>query len=167
MTYIEKYNLQNWDYSSLEISQLKQLNEWVRNKPLHEYRVPVQYLPKNVVYNDIDTSNLSKSIDAFFKVIGGYANQINTTGRMIKNKSGVWVNVPGTTIKGTSDLFAAIPGVSYHIELKQHPKDVQSPEQKEYQKMVEAMGHCYIIARNFDGFIFLFKRSLVKRHIWK
>ena len=86
---------------------------------------------------------------------------------MIKNKSGVWVNVPGTTIKGTSDLFAAIPGVSYHIELKQHHKDVQSPEQKEYQKMVEAMGHCYIIARNFDGFIFLFKRSLDKRGIWK
>ncbi|MBT0811054.1 hypothetical protein KIH41_07145 [Litoribacter ruber] len=152
----------------MELSQLKQLNQWVREKPAHEYIVPKSSLPKVEVYSDVDANELTKSIETFFKVVGGFGNRINTTGRMIKQpKTGKWITVPGHTIKGTADLVGGLYGLTFHVEVK-HKDDRQSPEQVEFQNMVIAAGHSYIIARNFDGFIFNIHRELKKRtNLWK
>src|SRR5690554_2379457 len=109
-----KYSIYNWDFSVTETSSLKQLNEWVRAKPLHEYIVPEKFIPKPKVYNDTNANSLTESIEAFFNVVGGFANRINTTGRMIKDGKGQWITVPGVTMKGTADIQGAVEGITYH-----------------------------------------------------
>jgi hypothetical protein len=161
-----KYSIYNWDFSVTETSSLKQLNEWVRAKPLHEYIVPEKYIPKPKVYNDTNANSLTESIEAFFNVVGGFANRINTTGRMIKDGKGQWITVPGVTMKGTADIQGAVEGITYHVEVK-HGNDRVSEDQREFEKMVKAAGQHYIIARDFDGFIFLLKRSLEKEGVWR
>lgn len=161
-----QYNIHKWDFSITETSSIKQLNEWVRAKPRNEYIVPTSYIPKTKVYHDTGANSLTESIGAFFKVVGGFANRINTTGQTIKNKKGESVRIKGCSIKGTSDLIGGLLGITFHVEVK-FGSDRQSPEQKAYQRMVQEAGHVYIIARNFDGFAYQIKRSLEKRGVWK
>lgn len=165
MKTIKQFDIKNWNFSSMEVSQLKQLNEWIRNKPTSEYLVPSSCIPTFEVYSDINTLELTKSIDAFFKVAGGFSNRLNTTGRMIKNKAGNWITVPGYSIKGTPDIIAGLNGITFHCEIK-HSKDKMSDDQLEYRRMIEEFGDPYLICRNFDGFICTL-HFLLKKRGWK
>ena len=68
------------------------------------------------------------------------------TGKILKDEG---------VIRGVSDLNLDIASRFYHglrIEMKT-PKGVQSKEQKEFQKNVEAQGFKYVICRSLDDFI--------------
>lgn len=51
--------------------------------------------------------------------------------------------------KGIADLYALKEGRHVWIEVKT-PKGRQSPDQIEFQQMVEANGGIYVVARNVD-----------------
>ncbi len=79
-----------------------------------------------------------------FAVPNGGARSKATAGRL--KAEGV--------VAGVSDLLFLVPRGKYHglcLETKT-PKGRQSPEQKEWQKKVEAQGYLYKIYRNFDEF---------------
>ena len=53
----------------------------------------------------------------------------------------------GGVLKGVADLVIVLNGRVIFVEFKNGNKGVQSPEQKEFQKNVEALGHPYFIWR--------------------
>ena len=69
----------------------------------------------------------------------------------------IWVK--GNGKDGTADISATFNGISVKVEVKAG-NDRQSDAQKEYQRRIEAAGGIYIIARNFDGFIYEFFRRI-------
>lgn len=64
--------------------------------------------------------------------------------------------------KGVADALLLVPSGNYHglcIEFKTEIGR-QSPEQKEWQKAVEAQGYKYEIVRNLDTFLDVIKKYL-------
>lgn len=59
---------------------------------------------------------------------------------------------PHNLTKGTADIFCLKTGRLYAIEAKS-PTGRQSPEQKEFQKNVEAHGGTYLLARSLQDVI--------------
>lgn len=87
-----------------------------------------------------------------FAVPNGGARSKATAGRL--KAEGV--------VAGISDLLFLVARGKYHglcLETKT-PKGRQSPEQKEWQKKVEAQGFLYKIYRNFDEF-----RAILERYL--
>ena len=87
-----------------------------------------------------------------FAVPNGGARSKATAGRL--KAEGV--------VAGISDLLFLVARGKYHglcLETKT-PKGRQSPEQKEWQKKVEAQGFLYKTYRNFDEF-----RAIVERYL--
>lgn len=67
----------------------------------------------------------------------------------IKTKNYAMIN---RMVKGTADILVLIPnGGSLHIELKVEGNK-QQPNQVEYQKRIEAMGHKYYVCYSYDRF---------------
>lgn len=124
--------------------------------------VPDHAVPR-CKYSDKTANGLTKCIIDFLRLSGWQAERISTTGRMIDNRRTVvdvlgrtkqigstrWVKGSGT--RGSADISATIAGRSVKIEVKAG-KDRQGPAQKEYQRMIEASGGIYYIARTFDSF---------------
>ena len=122
--------------------------------------IPVDWLaaPK---FKDNSANGLTQCIIYYIKLIGGQAERISTTGRVINNTKtftnvigqtrqiGSAKYIPGTSTKGSADISATLKGRSVKIEVK-FGSDRQSEHQKEYQKAIEAAGGVYLIARTFE-----------------
>lgn len=114
-------------------------------------------------YSDKTANELTKSIIAYIQLMGGQAERISTTGRVIDNRKnytdvvgfkrtkGTTKWIPGTTTKGSADISATIQGRSVKIEVK-IGKDKQSDAQLKYQAEIEKSGGIYYVARNFEDF---------------
>jgi hypothetical protein len=113
-------------------------------------------------YTDNSANELTKSIIKFVELMGGQAERINSTGRVIDKRTFVkddfgtkiigsmkWIKA--STTLGTSDISIIINGLSVKCEVK-FGKDVQSDRQKKYQDQVIKAGGIYIIAKTFQGF---------------
>jgi hypothetical protein len=114
-------------------------------------------------YTDNSANELTKSIIKFVELIGGQAERINSTGKVIDKRTFVkddfgntkvigsmkWIKA--STTLGTSDISIIINGLSVKCEVK-FGKDVQSDRQKKYQEQIEQAGGIYIIAKTFQGF---------------
>lgn len=126
-------------------------------------RYPDQpYLVKKK-FTDKTANDLTKAIIAFIQLMGGQAERISTTGRVIDQRktytdvvgirrtigSTKWI--PGTSTQGSADISATIEGKSVKIEVKTG-RDRQSEKQKEYQRAIEQAGGIYYIARSFEEF---------------
>lgn len=75
---------------------------------------------------------------------GGHRDKV--TGAMMKAEG---------VVAGVADLILLVPSKGYHalcIEMKTE-KGRQSPEQKAWQKKVEAQGYKYAVCRSLDDFI--------------
>jgi len=115
------------------------------------------YLGKGIersmwVYNkfsDNSANGLTKIIEAWFYVNGGFASRRNTMGTY-SQKLGKYIR-SGSTV-GAEDVDGTIGGINVKIEVK-IAKDRQSDKQKLYQKKIEDSGGIYFIVRNFDGFL--------------
>ena len=114
-------------------------------------------------YSDRTANELTKSIIAYIKLMGGQAERINTTGRMLdtrktyidvvgfKRTIGSTQWIPGTSTKGSADISATINGRSVKIEVK-IGRDKQSEAQIKYQTDIERAGGIYYIAKDFESF---------------
>jgi len=104
-------------------------------------------------YSDKTANELTKSIIAYIQLMGGQAERISTTGRVIDNRKNIGTTkwIPGTTTKGSADISATIQGRSVKIEVK-IGKDKQSDAQLKYQAEIEKSGGIYYVARNFEDF---------------
>lgn len=147
----------NWDRTTTEPG-LKQLAlkcmELQRKKTP---TVPLHALPKKV-FRDQLANDLTQSIIAFFAVMGGMAERVNSMGRQVDRKGEtIWIKSTGTN--GTSDIAATFQGLSIKVEVKTG-HDRQREAQKSYQKRIEEAGGIYIIAKSFDGFIHEFFRAV-------
>ncbi|WP_286855988.1 MULTISPECIES: hypothetical protein [unclassified Proteiniphilum] len=114
-------------------------------------------------YSDRSANELTKSIIAYIRLLGGQAERINTTGRVIDGRktytdvlghrrtigSTKWI--PGTGTAGSADISATINGKSVKIEVK-YGRDRQSEAQKRYQAEIERAGGIYYVAKTFDDF---------------
>lgn len=134
------------------------------NMPRHAIAMPK--------FSDNGANELTQCILKFCKYKGYQAERISNTGRMIDNSKvvtdilghkrriGSIDYIKGTGTNGTADISSTIPvniggrkiGMSVKIEVK-YGRDVQSPDQKKYQKMIEEAGGVYIIVRTFDDFL--------------
>ena len=122
--------------------------------------IPVDWLaaPK---FKDNSANALTQATIAYIKLIGGQAERISTTGRMINNTKtftnvigqtrqiGSAKYIPGTSTKGSADISATLKGRSVKIEVK-FGKDRMSEHQREYQKAIESAGGVYLIAHTFE-----------------
>lgn len=61
-------------------------------------------------------------------------------------------------VAGTSDLILALNPIIF-IEIKT-PEGTQSPEQKEFERVMKLVGHEYHIIRSFDEFYALVKSKM-------
>lgn len=119
------------------------------NMPLHALYVKP--------FKDTTANELTRSIEAFIRMTGNYADRINNTG-IYDTKTGRWRK--GGTRKGIADIMAAkqieVDGrkfaITVAIEVK-IGKDRMSPEQERVKGEIEKAGGRYIIARNWDQFI--------------
>lgn len=139
----------------LELEQLA-----LQDKLMRLPEIPMEWMaqPK---FNDNSANALTQATIAYIKLIGGQAERISTTGRVINNTKtftnvigqtrqiGSAKYIPGTSTKGSADISATINGKSVKIEVK-FGSDRQSEHQKEYQKAIEAAGGVYLIARTFE-----------------
>jgi hypothetical protein len=115
------------------------------------------------IYKDKTANDLTKSIIAWIQLNGGQAERISVTGRAIDHRH-TYTDVLGhrrqigslqwltaSMKKGSADISATIQGRSVKCEVKVQ-RDKQRPEQKEYQRQVEAAGGIYFIATSFEQF---------------
>lgn len=131
-----------------EMALLRQ-HEKYPNMPLHALYVKP--------FKDTTANELTRSIEAFIRMTGNYADRINNTG-IYDTKTGRWRK--GGTRKGIADIMAAkqieVDGrkfaITVAIEVK-IGKDRMSPEQERVKGEIEKAGGRYIIARNWDQFI--------------
>ncbi|MDR7130335.1 hypothetical protein J2X69_002685 [Algoriphagus sp. 4150] len=150
-----------WDRNSAE-APLKQLVRLVEQKQYQDRPSIPPHAKKKPVFRENNANELTKSIIAFFEVIGGHAERINSMGRqLIRDGKPVWVKGAGTD--GTADISATWAGRSIKIEVKATKGEKQSDKQKQYQERIEQAGGIYLIARNMDGFIYMFFKAVEVR----
>lgn len=125
-------------------------------------------------FSDKTANELTKTIKAFITYIGGQAERISSTGRVIdktevstdvlgrKRTIGSVHYIPSTSTNGTADISAIYRGKSFKIEVK-IGADKMSQAQIKYKANVERAGGIYIIARNFDDFLTEFRNHCLKR----
>lgn len=128
---------------------------------LHPNTPPHYIAPRE--FTDKTAGGLTTCIIQYIRLMGGQAERISNTGRMIDNRetfhdvigrprtigSKKWIL--GTGTNGSADISATISGRSVKIEVK-IGRDIQSEAQKHYQKSVEQAGGLYVIASTFAGF---------------
>ncbi|HAH36811.1 MAG TPA: hypothetical protein DEQ87_13665 [Algoriphagus sp.] len=152
-----KTMIQVWDRYSQE-PPLKQLTRLMEVDMTKSYPSVPSHARRKITFRDHTANDLTSSIIAFFNLQGGFAERINNMGQQLDRKGErIWVK--GNGKDGTADISATFNGISVKVEVKAG-NDRQSDAQKEYQRRIEAAGGIYIIARNFDGFIYEFFRRI-------
>ena len=136
---------------------------WVAEQKRKYPSVPEKYIPP-FPHKDTSANGLTKCIIYYINATGGFAERINTMGRMIDNTKvvtdvvgfrktiGSKKYIKGTGTVGSADISATIKGRSVKIEVK-YGKDRQSEAQKEYEQRTINSGGIYYIARNMDDFL--------------
>lgn len=144
------------------MTPLQQLTEMKWKHDCTKTSMPPGYVPKDK-FTDKTANGLTKAIITWVNLNGGFAERINTTGRMLDNtkivkdalgfsrKIGSTKWIKGTGTNGSADISATVNGKSWKIEVK-IGKDRQSEAQKEYQERTEKSGGIYTIAKTFDEF---------------
>jgi hypothetical protein len=107
-------------------------------------------------FKDTTANELTRSIEAFIRMSGHYADRINNTG-IYDKRTGRWRK--GGTRKGIADIMAAKNimigdrkvAITVAIEVK-IGKDRMSPDQERVKAEIEKAGGVYIIARTWDQF---------------
>lgn len=112
------------------------------------------------------TNDLTTAVVKYIRLNGGFAEKVTNTGRLIDNRKLVsdvlgrksfigstkWI--PGSGRKGRADVEAIYWGRSIKIEIKNtYTKDVQRPQQLQYQAEVQSAGAFYIIVTSFSQFV--------------
>src|ERR1043166_7044665 len=64
-------------------------------------------------------------------------------------RDGRFFSLPKYAMRGVSDIIVVHTGRPYFLEVKR-PKTYQSPDQKEFQKRVEAAGAHYAVVRSIE-----------------
>lgn len=132
-----------------------------RNSCYKHPTLKAEYIPKPKLRDDT-ANGLTKCIILLVELLGGQAERINSTGRVVMQHSRVWRGgkmidqatpkyIPTAGVKGTADISATIGGRSVKIEVKVG-RDRQREEQKAYQQQIERAGGLYVIARDLQGF---------------
>lgn len=121
------------------------LDELKRKFPSFPYHVKPSY-------EDRTTNGLTKCVVDFKRLLGHFAERVNSMGRQIEVR-GQKKFVKGSSECGSADIHCvcAPDGKSLMIEIKnENTNDVQSDEQKEYAAKIRNAGGKYIIVRNFQ-----------------
>jgi len=166
---LSKTNVRKKDGKSAAVRKLEELILEDLKK-----RYPSNPYPPKRKYTDQTSNGLTKCIIDFLNVSGHQSERISSTGRLIDNSKTVidcigrsrkigsakWIKGTGKT--GTADISATILGRSVKIEVKCKATgdNIQSEEQKLYQKEIEAAGGTYLIARTFEGFMVWYSEFL-------
>ncbi len=103
--------------------------------------------PQQATRNTKPTNALTKAIESYVALRGGYAMRINVAGFY---RQDIGYIRSGSTV-GVSDLIAVVKGRLIAIEIKVG-LDTQSEAQKAVQANIEAANGVYLIAREFDQF---------------
>jgi hypothetical protein len=131
-------------------------------KDKRDYPNVPKYARVTPKYDDSTSNGLSKCIIEFLNMQDGcYCGRISNEGVMRTDKYGKSFRVNSSMQNGISDLDAVIWGRSVKIEVKIN-KDVQSPDQKEYQRQIENAKGYYLIAKNFEDFYYWFTSKFPK-----
>ena len=101
-------------------------------------------------------SQIQRTIEEYLKLLENMGKLV-----YIKNNSGAFPTKEGHFVRfgkaGSPDFVVFMPnGKSIHLEVK-NETGKQNPNQVAYQKMIEKLGHQYIIARNLDDVEILIK----------
>ena len=121
----------------------------------HAAKIP-HYFP-TIPFVANSANSLTRCIEAYIRVTGGYADRINNTG-IYDPKTGKWRK--SGTRKGIADIMATkkvqyddrIFAVPVAIEVK-WGKDRLSEDQLKIKAEYEAAGGVYLVARTWEQFI--------------
>ncbi len=143
---------------------LKEFSQLYYDHLYKDSTVPVHAQPRKV-FKESSANELTKTILAYFKMVGIEAWRQASEGRYLQEKK--IKNVLGQSItvekgrfiprskktKGSGDISCILPpnGRRLEIEIK-YGRDVQSDDQKDFQRRIEAMRAKYVIVKTWDGF---------------
>lgn len=121
----------------------------------HAAKIP-NYFP-TIPFVANSANSLTRCIEAYIRVTGGYADRINNTG-IYDSKTGKWRK--SGTRKGIADIMATkkvqyddrIFAVPVAIEVK-WGKDRLSEDQLKIKAEYEAAGGVYLVARTWEQFV--------------
>jgi len=138
----------------MTIKELEQLA--FQQKCVKYCAVPVKYIPP-VKFKVSKANDLTKTILAFIRLTGNYADRINNTG-IFDPKTGKFRK--SNTRKGIADIMASKRiehegrtfAVQVAIEIKVG-NDRLSEHQERMRDEIQQKGGVYIVARDWDGFI--------------
>lgn len=138
----------------MTIKELEQLA--FQQKCVKYSSVPVKYIPP-VKFKVSKANDLTKTILAFIRLSGNYADRINNTG-IFDPKTGKFRK--SNTRKGIADIMASKRiehegrtfAVQVAIEIKVG-NDRLSEHQERMRDEIQQKGGVYIVARDWDGFI--------------
>jgi len=138
-------------------------------KQFEQYEFEQRYKGRNIPeavkvrnqYRDDTSNNLTKLIIDYIKFKGGFSTRITSTGTY---RNDIKKFVKSTQRKGMADIIAILKKengepLSLSIEVK-IGKDVQSEHQKKIESEINEAGGKYMIAKNFDQFLFDFNRII-------
>ena len=141
---------------------------------LEQSRRKHPHLPEHArsvkIPSDTTANGLTRCIIMYINAIGGFAERINTMGRIIdKTKTvtdvvgrqrtiGSMQYIPTSGVRGSADISAQFMGKSYKVEVK-IGKDRQSIHQKAYQEAIERTGGVYLLVRSFEDFLTQWMRN--------
>lgn len=147
-----------------ERESLKHLTDlYIQESKRKHPTVPYHFAPK---WHINTTNGLTSAVMTFLRLQGHHVERTGNEGRILDNRRmfidtvgrtrivGSVKRISGSGLRGTSDLKAIIGGRFIAIEIKnRYTHDRQRPEQKSYQRQVEAAGGVYLIVRDFTSFI--------------
>jgi hypothetical protein len=122
--------------------------------------------------SDRTANGLTRLVIMYINAIGGFAERINTMGRVIDKRKAVtdvvgrqktigsMTYIPTSGQRGSADISCTLAGGrAVKVEVK-IGKDRQSIHQKAYQENIERTGGVYLLVRSCDDFLAQFDRYI-------
>lgn len=150
------------------------------SKTYHDWKYQGSTVPAHArpfkTFSQGSANDLTKAVLAYFEMKGIKAWRQASEGRYIPEVK--QTNVIGQTIttrkgkfiprskgaKGSGDITVTLPPLGRRLEIEiKYGKDRQSPDQKQFQAEIEAMGALYMIVKTWEGFILEIEKVLETR----
>ena len=165
-------SIERKDSNLLAKQRLK--DEFLQNHRVKFPNIPeaARYVP---TFSDRTANGLTKMILTWFRLKGHQAERVNVL-PVVRDRRKIVYNClgqprqigsieyrPSGSQRGSADIHAVVNSIAVKVEVKAD-RDVQSEDQKNYQRQVEAAGGIYYIARSFSGFLDFYDNLIEEVH---
>ena len=143
---------------------IRLLKDAVKARKQAQYPNVPEYAITIPKYEDRTANGLTRCIIDFLNSQNGCCCfRISNEGILRIDKNGKAFRANSSMQNGISDLISSVWGRFVSIEVKVN-KDVQSDQQKEFERQIENARGYYVIAKDFKGFLDWFNLKMDRKH---